>query len=77
MLHLRKLPGIGALASPQPDVARFIVRHKRRRLGIEVVDVDPDAEARLNAAAAGDGRSGSAVAALCGGPPKADKPYDF
>ena len=77
MLHVRKLPGIGALVNPQPDVARFIVRHKRRRLGIEPVDVDPDAEARLEAAAASGGRVSSAAAALCGGPPKADKPYDF
>ena len=56
------------------QVTRFVVRHKRRRLGIEAVDIDPDAEARLDAAA---GFSGSAAAMLCGGPPKADKPFDF
>ena len=77
MLHLLKLPAIGALAAPEPDIACFVVRHKRRRLAIEPVEIDPDAEARLDAAAGGGGSGGSAAAALCGGPPKADKPYDF
>ena len=56
------------------QVARFVVRHRRRKLGIEAVDIDPDAEARLDAATRG---SGSAAAMLCGGPAKADKPFDF
>ncbi len=59
------------------QVSRFVVRHRRRKLGIEPVDIDPDAEARLDAAAGSSGGGGSASAMLCGGPPKADKPFDF
>ena len=52
------------------------MRHRRRKLGIEPVDIDPDAEARLDAAAGFSG-SGSAAAMLCGGPPNAIKALDF
>jgi hypothetical protein len=37
---------------------------------LQAVQIDPDAEA-------GETDSKSAAAALCGGPPKADKPFDF
>lgn len=37
---------------------------------VQAVRTDPDAEA-----AEADGKS--AAASLCGGPPKADKPFDF
>ncbi len=59
------------------QVSRFVVRHRRRKLGIEPVDIDPDAEARLDAASGPYGGGGTAAAMLCGGPPKADKPFDF
>lgn len=64
LLHLRKLPSLGAVCAPLPPVALHLVRHKRKRLAITPVEVDPDAEA---AAAAGGGGT-SAAAALCGGP---------
>lgn len=70
LLHLQKLPSLNALGPPIPDVTLFIIRHKRRRLAIQAVQIDPDAEA-------GETDSKSAAAALCGGPPKADKPFDF
>ena len=37
---------------------------------VQAVQIDPDAEA-------GETDSKSVAAALCGGPPKADKPFDF
>jgi len=40
------------------------------RVSLQAVQIDPDAEA-------GETDSKSAAAALCGGPPKADKPFDF
>jgi elongator complex protein 4 len=75
LLHLRKLPGIGVLLRPTPEVSLFLIRHKRRRLAIEAVDIDPDAEAAA-AGAAGHG-SKPASAALCGGPPNAETVFDF
>jgi elongator complex protein 4 len=72
---MKTLPDVSQLVGVcAPQVARFVVRHKRRRLGIEPVDIDPDAEARLDAVA---GSGGFAAAMLCGGPPRADKPFDF
>ncbi|KAL0050026.1 hypothetical protein WJX82_003004 [Trebouxia sp. C0006] len=70
LLHLQKLPSLNALGPPIPDVTLFIIRHKRRRLAIQAIQIDPDTEA-------GETDSNSAAAALCGGPPKADKPFDF
>eukprot|EP00887_Chlorella_sp_A99_P003209 scaffold9.g3209.t1 len=45
LLHLRKLPALGTAAPPAPDVALHLLRHRRRRLSISPVEVDPDAEA--------------------------------
>ncbi|DBA85372.1 TPA: hypothetical protein ACH3X2_006051 [Trebouxia sp. C0005] len=70
LLHLQKLPSLNALSPPILDITLFIIRHKRRRLAIQAVQIDPDAEA-------GETDPKSAAATLCGGPPKADKPFDF
>ncbi|DBA95005.1 TPA: hypothetical protein ACH3X1_002526 [Trebouxia sp. C0004] len=70
LLHLQKLPSLNALGPPIPDVTLFIIRHKRRRLAIQAVQIDPDA-------GAGETDTKSAAAALCGGPPKAETPFDF
>lgn len=43
LLHLRKLPGLGTLAPPAPEVALHLVRHRRRRLAISPVEIDPGA----------------------------------
>lgn len=76
LLHLRKLPTLGTMAPPVPEVALHLVRHKRRRLSITPVEIDPDAELVDAEAASGAGKSVAAV--LCGGPAKADsKALDF
>lgn len=36
LLHLQKLPSLNALGPPIPDITLFIIRHKRRRLAIQV-----------------------------------------
>lgn len=76
LLHVRKLPGLNAFARPTPNVPLYLVRHKRRKLAIEAVEVDPDAEAAL-AAAAGVPGGGTAAALACGGPAGAPKAFDF
>ncbi|KAL4434654.1 hypothetical protein ABPG77_002777 [Micractinium sp. CCAP 211/92] len=75
LLHLRKLPALGTAAPPAPEVALHLIRHKRRRLAITPVEIDPDAEMADSEAASGLGRSVASV--LCGGPPKASKLIDF
>ncbi|KAL3163286.1 hypothetical protein ABBQ32_009681 [Trebouxia sp. C0010 RCD-2024] len=70
LLHLQKLPSLNALGPPIPDITLFIIRHKRRRLAIQAVQIDPDAEA-------GEAETKSAAAALCGAPPKAETAFDF
>ncbi|KAK9825219.1 hypothetical protein WJX74_000929 [Apatococcus lobatus] len=76
LLHVRKLPGLNTFARPTPSVPLYLVRHKRRRLAIEAVEVDPDAEAAL-AAASGAPSGGPAAALACGGPAGAPKAFDF
>ncbi|KAI3429336.1 hypothetical protein D9Q98_005431 [Chlorella vulgaris] len=66
LLHLRKLPSLGAAAAPVPEVALHLVRHKRRRLAITPVEIDPEAELADAEAASGAGKTAAAV--LCGGP---------
>ncbi|PSC68407.1 elongator complex 4 [Micractinium conductrix] len=68
LLHLRKPPALGTTSRPAPDVALHLVRHRRRRLAITPVEIDPDAEVADAEATSGAGRS--AASALCGGPPK-------
>lgn len=75
LLHLRKLPALGAAAPPLPEVPLHLVRHRRRRLAITPVEIDPEAELAEAEAASGAGRS--VAAALCGGPPAAAKAVDF
>ena len=65
LLHVRKLPGLGAFARPTPEAPLLLLRHRRTRLAIEELQIDPDAEAAE--AAASGGRLPSA--GLCGGGP--------
>ena len=41
LLHLRKLPALGAPAPPRPEAPLHLLRHKRRRLAITPVEIDP------------------------------------
>lgn len=41
LLHLRKLPAMGTVAPPAPEIALHLIRHKRRRLAITPVEIDP------------------------------------
>ncbi len=75
LLHLRKLPSLGTIAPPAPEVALHLIRHRRRRLAISPVEIDPEAELAEAEAASGAGRSVASV--LCGGPPAADRAIDF
>ena len=65
LLHVRKLPGLGAFARPAPEAPLLLLRHRRTRLAIEELQIDPDAEAAE--AAASGARAPSA--GLCGGGP--------
>lgn len=64
LLRLVKVPSLGAMVAATPKVSLYFVRHKRRKLAITAVEVDPDAEAAEEAGAGG----GSAASVLCGGP---------
>lgn len=43
-LEIQKLPAFGCIKAPLPQITSYIIRNKRRRLMIEAVEVDPDAE---------------------------------
>lgn len=43
-LEILKLPAFGAVKAPLPQIRSYVIRNKRRRLVIEAVEVDPDAE---------------------------------
>lgn len=43
-MEILKLPAFGAIKAPLPQITSYIIRNKRRRLVIEAVEVDPDAE---------------------------------
>ncbi len=44
-MEIVRLPKFGSIRSPLPEVRSYVVRNRRRRLALEVFDVDPDAEA--------------------------------
>jgi hypothetical protein len=44
-MEIVRLPKFGSVRSSLPDVRSYVVRNRRRRLALEVFDVDPDAEA--------------------------------
>ncbi|KAG2498263.1 hypothetical protein HYH03_004012 [Edaphochlamys debaryana] len=52
LLSVRRLCGSGMLGPRQPDGQLWVVRNKRKRLGLSPVEVDPDAEERAAEAAA-------------------------
>ncbi|KXZ44300.1 hypothetical protein GPECTOR_70g531 [Gonium pectorale] len=52
LLSVRKLCCAGMIGPRMPDGQLHVLRHKRRRLGLSVVEVDPDAEERAADAAA-------------------------
>ncbi|GLC38028.1 hypothetical protein PLESTF_001436100 [Pleodorina starrii] len=68
LLSVRKLSSAGTVGPRLPDGQLYVVRHKRRRLGLSPVEVDPDAEERqaeaaaraAEAAAGGRGAAGGA-----------------
>jgi len=63
LLHVRKLPSLGALAAPAPQAELHLVRYKRKRMVISPVEMDPDAEAEAQGAKpAGGAPCGSAKA---------------
>eukprot|EP00798_Chlamydomonas_sp_ICE-L_P007826 gene7826-1025_t len=47
LLSVRKLPSAGMAAPRLADTTVYVLRNKRKRLAITPVEVDPDAEARL------------------------------
>ena len=65
---MAKLPCMGAVAAPSPQIGLYFVRYKRRRLALTPVEVDPDAEAAAEAAAGG---AATAASVLCAGPARA------
>lgn len=75
LLHVRRLPCLGTLVPPAPEAPLHLLRHRRRRLSITPVEIDPDAEAAAAEAASSAGRSVASV--LCGGPPGASRTVDF
>ena len=81
LLQIRKLPRLNILARQLPAIDTLIIRHKRRRLALEAIDIDPDAEAALGnkgVALGADGTgNGSLIASLCGGIGMATTALDF
>lgn len=55
---------------PRDEASMATLQLRTTYLALQAVQIDPDAEA-------GETDPKSAAAALCGGPPKADKPFDF
>ena len=45
LLNVEKLPGMNAVACPQPAISQLMIRNHRRHLALGTVEVDPDAEA--------------------------------
>ena len=71
---MQKLPRASTNAEALPQMDVHVIRHKRRRLAIEVLQVDPEAEA---AEAERANKKSSAAGLLCSGPPAANTPLDF
>ncbi|GAX75423.1 hypothetical protein CEUSTIGMA_g2867.t1 [Chlamydomonas eustigma] len=46
LFSLTKLPSAGMIAPRLPDASLYVIRNKRRRIAISMVDIDPDASAR-------------------------------
>jgi hypothetical protein len=42
-MEVMRLPAFGAIKFPLPQVTSYIIRNRRKRLVIEMVEVDPDA----------------------------------
>ncbi|BDA42805.1 Elongator complex protein 4 [Coccomyxa sp. Obi] len=74
LLRVRRLPALNTLSRPLPSSELYLLRHRRRRLAIEQLQVDPDAEAAEAEHASG---KSSAAGLLCSGPPAAAKILDF
>mmetsp|Transcript_43401 Transcript_43401/g.109896 ORF Transcript_43401/g.109896 Transcript_43401/m.109896 type:complete len:400 (+) Transcript_43401:275-1474(+) len=68
VLSLLRLPSCGGLGVVPlgPEGTAWLLRHKRRRLVLEEIDIDPDAEQAL--AEAGSATGASAVSLLCAAP---------
>lgn len=74
-LEIRKLPAFGAPSAPLPQITSYVIRHKRRRITIRPVEVDPDAEFQQQE---GHGGGGDAMTMACGGgPPRTRDTFDF
>ncbi|EIE24544.1 hypothetical protein COCSUDRAFT_40910 [Coccomyxa subellipsoidea C-169] len=74
LMRVRRLPALNTLSRPLPAAELHLLRHRRRRLAIEQLQVDPDAEAAEAEHASG---KSSAAGLLCSGPPAATKALDF
>ncbi|CAL8467548.1 g7086 [Coccomyxa elongata] len=74
LLRVRRLPALNTLSRPLPSAELYLLRHRRRRLAIEQLQVDPDAEAAEAERASG---KSSAAGLLCAGPPAAANILDF
>ncbi|KAK9909878.1 hypothetical protein WJX75_008871 [Coccomyxa subellipsoidea] len=74
LMRVRRLPALNTLSRPLPGAELYLLRHRRRRLAIEQLQVDPDAEAAEAERATG---KSSAAGLLCSGPPAASKALDF
>lgn len=63
-VEIRKLPAFGAPSAPLPQITSYVIRHKRRRITIRPVEVDPDAEFQQQEQGQGGGTD---MAMACGG----------
>jgi elongator complex protein 4 len=66
MLRVKKLPALGSLIRPSPQIPLHFIRQKRRQFLLTPVEVDPDAEAAQTTVEVGSAAPASSV--VCGGP---------
>ena len=78
LLKVVKLPSLGVLAVNVPGDGLHVVRHRRKRLDIVPVVVDPDKEGALGGAESGvDSGARSTASVLCAAPSRGADKLEF
>lgn len=75
LLRIVKLPVVGALCCVFPDVSLYLIRHRRRRIVVQAIEMDPDALEGPGGAAPGAAEpSSSAQTSTLSQPPSSTGP---
>jgi len=75
LLQVKRIPCLGSLVGVRTEASLFVIRYKRKRIAISVVDVDPEAE--LAEEEASGSLQKTVASALCTGPPGKPSQLDF